>query len=170
MTNDRLVYGLIAVSVVVLVGMFVYDRMSSVAPAEPQPVVGAPTPAPSVPVAEVEDAGIETSIPAPAADLGAVPECPWQTSQPPSREDARASERLARDAFNLLNRGQNRPAADVAARALALDGRSSRAWITLGAARESLGDRDGAEQAFRCCMSQGTGRFVPECGLMLRSP
>lgn len=174
MKSEQLIYALVIVSLIAVAGLFVYDRLSSPAPAIRPPAATTPSrppPAPSVTEVEARDAApIGFRAPATAADVEEPPICPWQSSHPSSRADARASERLAREAFNLLNRGQNRPAADVAARALALDSRSSRAWITLGAARESLGDRDGAEQAFRCCMSQGTGRFVPECERMLRSP
>lgn len=76
------------------------------------------------------------------------------------------SEALAQLAFLLLNRGR-RPdleqARDYAARATATDPTSSLAWLVLGAAREALGDRPGAREAYRSCVEQGQGQHVREC-------
>jgi DNA-binding response OmpR family regulator len=75
---------------------------------------------------------------------------------------------LADLAFLLLNRGQNREAAELAERATAVDGTSSKAWITLGAARQGLRDAAGARAAYQACVDQGEGRYVSDCQLMLR--
>jgi tetratricopeptide (TPR) repeat protein len=75
-------------------------------------------------------------------------------------------EALAQLSFLLLNRGR-RPdleqARDYAARATAVDPTSSLAWLVLGAARESLGDRAGAREAYQSCVAQGQGAHVREC-------
>jgi hypothetical protein len=78
-------------------------------------------------------------------------------------------EALAPLAFSLLNRRQNQEAADLAARAVAVDATNSQAWITLGAARQELRDAAGARQAYQSCVDQGQGRYVSDCRLMLQS-
>ena len=76
------------------------------------------------------------------------------------------SEALAQLAFLLLNRG-HRPdleqARDYAQRASQIDPTSSLAWLVLGAARDSLGDRAGAREAYRNCVDEGQGAHVREC-------
>ncbi len=76
------------------------------------------------------------------------------------------SEALAQLSFLLLNRGR-RPdleqARDYALRATQSDATSSLAWLVLGAARDSLGDRTGARDAYRSCVEQGQGAHVREC-------
>ncbi|MEO0326589.1 MAG: hypothetical protein AAF447_26820 [Myxococcota bacterium] len=69
--------------------------------------------------------------------------------------------------FELLNRGRYREAAEFAERATMLEPTSSMAWITLGAARQALRDRDGANEAYRQCVELGTGEYVRECRRML---
>ena len=71
-------------------------------------------------------------------------------------------------AFLLLNRNRNEEAAELAGRATQLDPTSSKAWVTLGAARQALGDQAGGLEAYRACVDQGQGRFVRDCRLMVR--
>jgi DNA-binding response OmpR family regulator len=75
---------------------------------------------------------------------------------------------LSRMAFNLLNRGDNQSAEDFAARAAAVDPTSSEAWIVLGAARDGLGNRAGAREAYKRCIEVGKGEYVEECRRMVR--
>jgi len=75
---------------------------------------------------------------------------------------------LSRMAFNLLNRGDNQSAEDFAARAAAVDPTSSEAWIVLGAARDGLGNRAGARDAYKRCVEVGKGEYVEECRRMVR--
>jgi len=75
---------------------------------------------------------------------------------------------LSRMAFNLLNRGDNQSAEDFAARAAAVDPMSSEAWIVLGAARDGLGNRAGARDAYKRCVEVGKGEYVEECRRMVR--
>jgi Flp pilus assembly protein TadD len=75
---------------------------------------------------------------------------------------------LTRLAFNHLNRGDNARARDFAARAAALDARSSEAWIVLGAARDALGERTAAREAYKSCVELGHGDYVTECRRMVR--
>jgi len=77
-------------------------------------------------------------------------------------------EALTELAWLLLNRGQYAEARDFAQRASTVDPTSSKAWITLGAARQSLRDQEGAMQAYRNCVETGTGQFVAECRRVLR--
>ena len=81
-------------------------------------------------------------------------------------------EALADLSYALLNRSQFQEAADLAQRATVADPTNAKAWITLGAARQSLRDEDGARVAYQACVDQGvdTGRqrFVPQCRQMLR--
>ena len=76
------------------------------------------------------------------------------------------SEALAQLAFLLLNRGR-RPdleqARDYSQRATQIDSTSSLAWLVLGAARDSLGDRAGAREAYHSCVDEGQGAHVREC-------
>ncbi len=76
---------------------------------------------------------------------------------------------MANLAFMLLNRGQNAPAAELAQRAVAIDPTSSKAWITLGAAKQALRDRAGAAEAYQNCVERGQGEYVDECRQMART-
>ncbi len=74
---------------------------------------------------------------------------------------------LADLAYILLNRSNFREAAELAERAVNIDPTSSKGWITLGAARQSLRDRSGAQEAYQACVDQGQGRYVRDCRAML---
>jgi hypothetical protein len=74
----------------------------------------------------------------------------------------------SRLAFMHLNRGRNAEAVTFAARATQADASNSEAWIVLGAARDALGDRKAAKEAYRNCADQGRGAYVTECKRMLR--
>ncbi len=71
-------------------------------------------------------------------------------------------------AFLMLNRGRNQEAKELASRAVSVDPASSKAWITLGAARQGLRDTDGARDAYRSCVARGQGKYVSQCRMMLR--
>jgi DNA-binding response OmpR family regulator len=75
---------------------------------------------------------------------------------------------LSRLAFGYLNRGRNSDAASFAARAVQADPTNSEGWIVLGAARDQLGDRKGAKDAYRKCADQGRGSYTTECRNMVR--
>lgn len=78
------------------------------------------------------------------------------------------SEAQASLAYLLLNRGRTAQALTLAESAAELDPASSLAWITLGAARQLLKDRDGARQAYENCVNHGKGRYVNECRALIR--
>ena len=78
------------------------------------------------------------------------------------------AEALSGLAFMLLNRGVNNDAASYALRAVKIDPTDSRAWVTLGAARQQLRDREGAKEAYRSCVEFGQGKFVADCRSMIR--
>lgn len=77
-------------------------------------------------------------------------------------------EALAELARLMLARQHAREAAELAERATAIDPGSSLAWVTLGAARQMRGDRQGAKHAYQSCVKLGKGRYVAECRAMLR--
>ena len=77
-------------------------------------------------------------------------------------------EALANLAFMLLNRSENREALELAERATTVDPTNSKAWITLGAARQATGDTAGGNDAYQHCVDQGEGRYVRDCRAMLR--
>ena len=68
----------------------------------------------------------------------------------------------------MLARQHTREAAELAERATALEPSNSLAWVTLGAARQMRGDRQGARQAYQNCAKLGRGQYVSECRAMLR--
>ncbi len=70
--------------------------------------------------------------------------------------------------FLYLNRGKMAEAMRYAEQAVQIDPTRSKAWITLGAARQARGDRAGAQEAYRSCVERGQGRFVAECRRMVR--
>ncbi len=78
------------------------------------------------------------------------------------------AEALANLAFMLLNRSQNREALELAERATTVDPTNSKAWITLGAARQATGNAAGGREAYQQCVDQGQGRYVRDCRAMLR--
>ena len=81
--------------------------------------------------------------------------------------NANGSEALAELAWILLNRNQFAEAAGFAERATTIDPTSSKAWITLGAARQATRDANGAREAYEACVAQGQGRYVSDCRSML---
>ena len=68
----------------------------------------------------------------------------------------------------MLGRQRTREASNLAQRATAIDPTNALGWITLGAARQMRGDRDGARQAYQSCARLGSGPYVKECRAMLR--
>jgi DNA-binding response OmpR family regulator len=75
---------------------------------------------------------------------------------------------LAEFARLMLARNHTREAGELAERATAVDPTNALAWVTLGAARQMRGDRQGARHAYQNCAKLGTGRYVAECRAMLR--
>ena len=68
----------------------------------------------------------------------------------------------------MLARQHTREATELAERATALEPSNALAWVTLGAARQMRGDRQGARQAYQNCAKLGRGQYVSECRAMLR--
>jgi DNA-binding response OmpR family regulator len=75
---------------------------------------------------------------------------------------------LAELARLMLARNHTREAAELAERATAVDATNALAWVTLGAARQMRGDRQGARHAYQNCVKLGRGQYVSECRAMLR--
>lgn len=75
---------------------------------------------------------------------------------------------LAELARLMLARNHTREAAELAERATAVDPSNALAWVTLGAARQVRGDRQGARHAYQNCVKLGRGQYVSECRAMLR--
>ncbi|MFW2387905.1 MAG: tetratricopeptide repeat protein, partial [Polyangiales bacterium] len=75
---------------------------------------------------------------------------------------------LAELARLMLARSHAREASELAERATAVDPSNALAWVTLGAARQMRGDRQGARQAYKNCVKLGRGQYVSECRAMLR--
>jgi DNA-binding response OmpR family regulator len=75
---------------------------------------------------------------------------------------------LAEFARLMLARNHTREAAELAERATAVDPSNALAWVTLGAARQMRGDRQGARHAYQNCVKLGKGQYVSECRAMLR--
>jgi len=79
-----------------------------------------------------------------------------------------SSPALAELARLMLARSHTREASELAERATAVDPANALAWVTLGAARQMRGDRQGARQAYQNCVKLGEGQYVSECRAMLR--
>ncbi len=80
----------------------------------------------------------------------------------------RGSSALAELARLMLARSNTREATELAERATAVEPSNALAWVTLGAARQMRGDRQGARQAYQNCVKLGQGQYVSECRAMLR--
>ncbi|MFW5926041.1 MAG: DUF4388 domain-containing protein [Myxococcota bacterium] len=78
------------------------------------------------------------------------------------------AEALSELGFLVLNRGNNKKAAEYARRAAELNPKDSKAWITLGAALQALRDESGAKKAYRSCVDEGEGKYVRQCRMMVR--
>ena len=78
------------------------------------------------------------------------------------------AEALAELARLMLARQHTREATELAERATAIEPSNALAWVTLGAARQMRGDRQGARQAYQNCAKLGKGQYVSECRAMLR--
>ncbi len=82
--------------------------------------------------------------------------------------EPKSSPALAELARLMLARSHTREASELAERATAVDPSNALAWVTLGAARQMRGDRQGARQAYQNCVKLGEGQYVSECRAMLR--
>ena len=123
------------------------------------------------PAAEEPSEPVAAAEPAAAAQPAAREPRPAAPAEPAAAAPAAGggnAAQLANQAFNLLNRGQNQQAAELAGQAVAADPTNSKGWITLGAARQAMGDAAGAREAYQACVTQGQGRYVSECRLMMR--
>lgn len=131
-------------------------------PAGPAPVAaGATTGAsgPATPPAPIAVTG-------PAPPLGA-PQTPAPApAGAPDASAASASEGLTQEAQKALEGDNTRAAAralDLAQRATQRDPTNAEAWLTLGAACQSLGRKAQAMQAYRSCAQKASGPRVAEC-------
>ncbi len=79
-----------------------------------------------------------------------------------------SSDALSELARLMLERQHAREAAELAGRATKLDPTNALGWVTLGAARQLRGDRQGATEAYQRCVARGRGKYVSECRAMLR--
>ncbi len=61
-------------------------------------------------------------------------------------------------------------AADLAAQATKRDPTNAEAWLTLGAAYQTLGSKNRAQSAYRTCAKQGVGPRVAECRALAGLP
>ena len=70
--------------------------------------------------------------------------------------------------YVYLNADENQNARTYAQRAVQSDVTNAEGWIVLGAALEMLGDRAGAQDAYRNCVAHGQGPYLLECRRVLR--
>jgi Flp pilus assembly protein TadD len=70
--------------------------------------------------------------------------------------------------YVYLNADQNQQAREYAQRAVQADATNAEGWIVLGAALELLGDKAGAQDAYRNCVAQGRGAYLPQCRQVAR--
>jgi len=102
----------------------------------------------------------------PAPPLGA-PQTPAPApAGAPDASAASASEGLTQEAQKALEGDNTRAAAralDLAQRATQRDPTNAEAWLTLGAACQSLGRKAQAMQAYRSCAQKASGPRVAEC-------
>ena len=75
---------------------------------------------------------------------------------------------LRKLAYLHLDSGDNARAQELAIRATTLVPTNAEGWIVLGAAREGLGDRPGAREAYRKCATLDDGEFSAECRRLIR--
>lgn len=79
-----------------------------------------------------------------------------------------ATDVLRKLAYLHLDTRNNARAHELAVRATTLEPTNAEGWIVLGAAREGLGDRPGARDAYRRCAALGEGEFSNECRRLVR--
>ena len=154
-------------------------EVAAAEPTEVAPVEAAPVEAAPVEAAPVEAAPVEAAPAAAAAGesyASVLAEAEAARRRPstaiPLYEraielDPNGIEALSQLSYLLINRGRGddiRRAAGFAERATGLAPSDSLAWLVLGVARETLGDRAGARAAYRACVEQGEpGRWQNEC-------
>ena len=111
--------------------------------------------------------GARTAEP-PIVDAGVV------ATQAPDAAAATASEGFTRAAQKALekegNAGAASRAAELAWKATKRDPSNAEAWLTLGAAYQSLGNKAQALQAYRSCAKQAQGPRVSECRALAGLP
>lgn len=136
-------------------------------------------PAPPAPAAETAQ-----EVATPEADLEPFPEAALVAAEKSlSRGRVKAAEKAFSElavhpaapaavrsgwAMALLQRSRAEAAAFQATQAISRDATDSRGWIVLGAARQSLGQREAAFEAYGACVERGQGEFVKECKRMMR--
>ena len=123
----------------------------------PQPSRSAlPTPAvaSAPPAASTPPASIPSSAPSAAPSTVSLPDVP------PAE--------LVKQAQRALDRGRATTAIELATRATELDPTNAEAWLTLGAAYDTQGNRAKARGAYRACVDRGKGASRAECRAMLQ--
>jgi DNA-binding response OmpR family regulator len=162
------------------------NTAGSVAPALTTTATTAPTPTPTAPATAVTATGTGAS---PATHpAGAKPNGVVATDTPPApasavarveAPDASAGAGAAADAFTqqaqkaLDNEKDPRSAsraAELAWRATKQDPSNAEAWLTLGAAYQTLGNKAQAQSAYRSCAKQASGPRVAECRALAGLP
>jgi hypothetical protein len=94
------------------------------------------------------------------------PPAPPTTTAPPAASSAggAVATNLTESAQNALEKNDKKAAAQMAQRATQREPGNAEAWLTLGAAFESMGRRDLAIGAYRSCAKQaGAHQRVSEC-------
>ena len=151
-------------------------------PPTPPPPTMAVVPTPTAPSTAVTATGPASHPPAGTKPSGVVTDTPPATATAPARveaPDASAGAGAAADAFTqqaqkaLDNEKDPRSAsraAELAWKATKRDPSNAEAWLTLGAAYQSLGNKAQAQNAYRSCAKQASGPRVAECRALAGLP
>jgi DNA-binding response OmpR family regulator len=144
-----------------------------------------PSPSPSTsttaPVAGTKPAGtrpagtsggtnVATNLPSTGATT---PTAPTAGVAPPDSSGAAAADSFTLQAQKALENergGSAGRAVDLASKATKRDPTNAEAWLTLGAAYHTLGNKGAAQQAYRSCAKQATGPRVAECRALAGMP
>ena len=162
------------------------NTTATVAPAPTPPTPAPPTmavaPTPTAPSTAVTATGPASHPTAGTKPSGVVTDTPPATATVPARveaPDASAGAGAAADAFTqqaqkaLDNEKDPRSAsraAELAWKATKRDPSNAEAWLTLGAAYQSLGNKAQAQNAYRSCAKQASGPRVAECRALAGLP
>lgn len=133
-------------------------ELAAAAPEPPPEAAPLPTPAPP-------SVALEQALAAARSASRRESQAAWEAVLVLNPRSAEALDELA---WSAINRRQNEQARDYARRAVAVDATLSRAWVTLGASLQELGDAAGARVAYQSCVDHGEGRNVRDCRTMLR--
>jgi tetratricopeptide (TPR) repeat protein len=108
------------------------------------------------------------SAKAPGVDLPGAPAAPAVPLAEPTEAEKKSAAQEKRNCAAFLDQGAFAKSVEAGERSVALDPTDGEAWLTLGAAYQSMGKGAEARRSYASCVAEGKRGPINECRAMLR--